>query len=1480
MSKRPLCMADAPDEVPDTSKRPRISLNTGLTLPISAPKRYANEDYTICWICALVTEYVAAQALLDETHGQPTVSRHDDGDYVLGNFGQHNVVLAVMPGGEYGKSSATATAKDLRNTFPNIRFGLMVGIGGGAPSPVYDIRLGDVVVSLPEDERGGVFQYDFGKTIQNQAFRTTGYMDQPPRLLRSALNGLRSHYEFYGHNIKNTIEDAFTRIPRLKAKYKRPDPTSDRLYQSDFLYPAYNVAHCTDVCGADGRTLIIRLERRQDEDNPAIHYGMIASADTLMKDAKIRDRLAAEKNVLCFEMEAAGLMNILPCLVIRGICDYSDTHKNKDWQGYAAMTAAAYAKDLLRRISPRDVESLVKTRCDAPEELEATILESTIDEETMRLFLSSLRFSTINNRQKSIKDAHAKTCEWLLDTDQYLDWLDSNKLEEHLGFLWIKGKPGAGKSTLMNYVFIKALEKRADNTAVVSFFFNARGDNLEKTMIGMYRSLLLQLLEKHPKLQSIIHVPEPVAPDDYTWTIELLQSLFKQAILSLSQSSVICFIDALDECDEDQVRDMMAFLEQLSLTAVLSGITFRVCFASRYYPNISIAKGLTLELERQAGHSNDITAYIDSELKIDKGPVADEIRSELREKASGVFMWVFLVIGILNTTCDRGRYHELQQKLREIPGTLHELFRDMLTRDEYNKDELLLCIQWVLFARQPLKPRELYFAILSGTTPDVITKWKSGAIPTVTIEKFLTDASKGLVELTVSSTPTVQFIHESVRDFLIRDNGLSEICYSAGQDFVARSYEQLKKCCLHYINADAVASLVDNKSTIKGSFRQAWKIREFRNEGFPFLQYALENILYHANLAGEDLEQTTFLQSFPRTKWMRLVNIYRQSWVRYQNASLLYILAEQYCGKLIRYHSNNLSCFEIEDERYLTPMFASLGAKSHNATRSLLQAIAESQPLSSPKHDICEQYDKVGIDTSNPDLESLFLRRQVPKHTCTLPFELNNEIIMHAFLIAYNYSNINVKHKNDNLLFWAVEGGHDQLCEAIFEKLAKTWTIDACQQTLLHRATHVGQEKMVRVLLEKGTDIEALDACGQTSLELALRRKKGAVIQILLDEGANTSVLCADNHRNLFDAIECGQRAIVKLLLENGVDNKSFGFYHCILQTYAIEHGQEAIVKLLLDNAADTKASSLMQETLLLYAVRRGREAIVKLLLENGANIHALDFDRYTATFDAIARGQVDIVRLLLENGVGFEAFGFYHYALLTYAIVDGQEAIVKLLLETGADIQALNLMQETSLFYAIRCGQEAIVKLLLENGADIEALDFDRYTPLFCAIECGRVAIVKLLLENGADIKALDGHGRTPLLYSTTRNDIKSSRLLITHGADLSCTDSAGYTPLHRAAYSGNVGLVELFLENGANPSAVSTAKDQEQVTPLKLASHDRVQDQLHCALFIAKLANRGRIIPFEPSQRIVIDLTTNMRPISPLEPSPQTMIDLTDAD
>jgi nucleoside phosphorylase len=304
-------------------------------------------EYTVGWICAIQTEYVAARVFLDEVHEDlVAVSPDDSNDYTTGKIGEHNVVIAVLPDGEYGKSSAGRVAAEMIRSFCNIRFGLMVGIGGGAPSKKHDIRLGDIVVGSPYDGLGGVFQYDFSKTIAGGNFHTTGFLNQP-RGLRATVRILEVQYKMKRHQIQIAISNVFKQNPRLRKKYQRPDSASDRLYRNDVIHPSNTRASCSITCGNEPSSLVFRPERTEDDDNLTIHYGLIASANQLIKDATMRDRLAAERDILCFETEAAGLMNNFPWLVIRGICDYSDSHKNKEWQGYAAIVAAAYAKELL-----------------------------------------------------------------------------------------------------------------------------------------------------------------------------------------------------------------------------------------------------------------------------------------------------------------------------------------------------------------------------------------------------------------------------------------------------------------------------------------------------------------------------------------------------------------------------------------------------------------------------------------------------------------------------------------------------------------------------------------------------------------------------------------------------------------------------------------------------------------------------------------------------------------------------------------------------------------------------------------------------------------------------------------------------------------------------------------------------------------------------------------------------------------------------
>lgn len=307
------------------------------------------EDFHVGWICALQTEFVAACEMLDEEYADlGTRSLQDNNCYQLGRIGVHRIVIACLPKGKYGTTSAASVARDMLRSFTSIRFGLMVGIGGGAPSPRDDIRLGDVVVSSPSGRAGGVIQYEFGKTVQNQTLERTGSLDAPPAALLTALSLIGTRHERKGNKIDILVANMVNRNPRLRKKYQRPEPETDRLYRSTFIHPD-SYQDCGATCSFHTRELIQRAHR-EDVDDPMVHYGLIASADRLMKDATVRDRLARDEGVLCFEMEAAGLMDHFPCLIIRGICDYSDTHKNETWQGYAAATAAAYAKELLEMI--------------------------------------------------------------------------------------------------------------------------------------------------------------------------------------------------------------------------------------------------------------------------------------------------------------------------------------------------------------------------------------------------------------------------------------------------------------------------------------------------------------------------------------------------------------------------------------------------------------------------------------------------------------------------------------------------------------------------------------------------------------------------------------------------------------------------------------------------------------------------------------------------------------------------------------------------------------------------------------------------------------------------------------------------------------------------------------------------------------------------------------------------------------------------
>ncbi|KAH8688669.1 hypothetical protein GQ44DRAFT_802460, partial [Phaeosphaeriaceae sp. PMI808] len=730
-----------------------------------------------------------------------------------------------------------------------------------------------------------------------------------------------------------------------------------------------------------------------------------------------------------------------------------------------------------------------------------------LDNDQRRILLDSLRFDQIDARQTTIKNAHAKTCKWLLKNRQYLNWLDEAKLGEHHGFLWIKGKAGTGKSTVMKFLFLNA-HKTMKKHSILSFFFNARGEYIEKSTIGAYRSLLLQLLERLPALQStfdLLGLSASSFGTDHQWSIELLKMLLEQALQALGESRVVCFIDALDECEEEQVRDMIQFFERISEIAVSTNIRFQVCFSSRHYPHITIRRGLELVLEGQEGHTQDIANYVETELKIGKSKIAQQIRLELQEKASGIFIWVILVIDILNKGWDRGYIHALRRKLREIPNDLHELFRDILTRDSHNKDGLVLCIQWVLFAKQPLSPEQLYHAILSGVDPDAVPAWDSEQITEDVLKRFILDCSKGLVETTISKKQKVRFIHESVRDFLIKENSLSKIWPELGNNFQGQSHERLKQCCSYYINLDVATSLNIPHSLPKASSQQAASMRTLAMQRFPLLEYAVRNVLHHADTAeGSGISQEHFVESFPPPQWVKLDNLFEKHEVRRhsERVSCLYLLAELNMANLIKVCRSVDQCITVEVERYGCPLFAAAATGSKEALELCMKSTRMDQATGSPLQELDEPKSQKEPAQGTARRNFFYLKS---KGFLLNAAELGHDSVL-TYLLLLGTGKVDVDAKDNKYgrtpLSWAAEKGH---------------------------------EAIVKLLLDTGkVDVDAKDSFGQTPLFRAAENGHGAVVKLLLDTGkARIASKDESGEIPLSRAVRNGHEEIVKLLLSN-----------------------------------------------------------------------------------------------------------------------------------------------------------------------------------------------------------------------------------------------------------------------------------------------------------------------------------------------------------
>ncbi|KAL2824437.1 nucleoside phosphorylase domain-containing protein [Aspergillus pseudoustus] len=315
-------------------------------------------DFMIGWICVLQAEYRAAISILDERYDTTSLVRGqgDKNHYVLGRVGDHKVAINLPPAATYGQLHAARIALDMRSTFPRVRFVLLVGIAGGAPSAKHDIRLGDVVLGT------SVVPYATGKET-DKGFERHAMVRAHPTELLDAITFLDERIWSEDVVLAESVEQRVHASPGERGQVDFRRPSNDRFYQPGYMHQETG-CHCLEAnsdSDSDSQQqqqqqqqhkehLYPRGDRRAAGRTSVVQFfqGAIGSDNIVMKNARSRDEIARRENILCFEMEATEVMDVVPCLPIRGMSDYADGHKNDGWHLYASLAAATSLRDAAR----------------------------------------------------------------------------------------------------------------------------------------------------------------------------------------------------------------------------------------------------------------------------------------------------------------------------------------------------------------------------------------------------------------------------------------------------------------------------------------------------------------------------------------------------------------------------------------------------------------------------------------------------------------------------------------------------------------------------------------------------------------------------------------------------------------------------------------------------------------------------------------------------------------------------------------------------------------------------------------------------------------------------------------------------------------------------------------------------------------------------------------------------------------------------
>ncbi|OGE53750.1 hypothetical protein PENARI_c007G07930 [Penicillium arizonense] len=765
------------------------------------------ETFQIGWICALPIEAAAAMEMLDEDFGPlDSQDMSDSNTYTLGRIGKHYVVIACLPAGQYGNNAATTVANNMVRTFStSLRVGLMVGVGGGIPSTAHDIRLGDVVISCPERTVGGVVQYDMGKVGLDGGFYRNRSLNSPPRSPLTAVSSMRAAELRDDPRFPEYLANATRRTTRTRKNFSRPNLEQDRLFKPEHDHPV--TINSYDGCPAEWE----EIRSKRESSDPQPHYGIIASGNSVIKHVGTREKLRLATGALCFEMEAAGLMQDFPCIVIRGVCDYADSHKNKQWQGYAALAAASYAKELLGYIPVAYVsqESLVVDVCSIDElkdEIKGTNkrLDRAYNQHwTDRQRRCHQAFKISNyEEQKNINPTRVKgTCQWALQNPEYIRWWEST----YNDLLWVSADPGCGKSVLARSIID---DVQASSPVTMCFFFFKDNDEQNHLATALC-SILHQLFSQRPYLLHHAIPSWEKNGERLQQEVDELWRIFTAAALADVSHNTICIFDALDECREMDQGQLIEKLQTFYCQPSTKDTRLKILVTSRPYDHIqdhfrAITDSFPHIHIKGEEENDQIGEEIDLVVKIRVRELAEtvplsldvyqRVQQQLLQMENRTYLWLHLAIDDIRTTFKRS-LRPTESSITLIPPSVNAAYEKILSRVPVDQTDIVKkVLEIIVAARRPLTIREMAMALGIATCLGPRTTIQAGLDPIDLDEKL-----RQLCGLFVFTNHSKFYlIHQTAREFLIEKKRLNILNFAYWSS-LSDAEDLMAEICLRYL---------------------------------------------------------------------------------------------------------------------------------------------------------------------------------------------------------------------------------------------------------------------------------------------------------------------------------------------------------------------------------------------------------------------------------------------------------------------------------------------------------------------------------------------------------------------------------------------------------------------------------------------------------------------------------------------------------